>query len=96
MSTTANGSLNVKQAVSSCANYLRELLPQVESVRVEEVELSPDDASWFITLGYLLPRDEDPTIVPAITPRKRNYRIFEVNREQGVVRSMKIREPLYA
>lgn len=74
--------LNAKEASEKSAEYLNDLrgIPNYD-IQLEEVELSPDEKYWLVTLsfpsGYL--------------GNVRNYRIFKVNAETGEVLSMKIR-----
>ena len=47
--------LDVKTAVAKSQSSFTDLFP-VEDVRLEEVELSPDEHVWRITLSGLVPR----------------------------------------
>jgi hypothetical protein len=101
MSDEAPTLLTLPQAAKAAANYLLQIYPGAQQVRVEEVELSDDDFYWMITLGFLLP-DPDGNhsvlapLVPATFGLKRIYRIFKIDRRSGEIRSMKIRELMCA
>ncbi|MBP0019555.1 MAG: hypothetical protein J7647_18635 [Cyanobacteria bacterium SBLK] len=94
-----NTVLNVQTAVQIAINYFKtiqnDLGDNIQDIRLEEVEISDDDKSWFITLGY-----DDPKQIPynPILPDanyrqyERTYKIFEIAAETGKVKSMKIRK----
>jgi hypothetical protein len=89
--------IDVKQAVKAAIKFAEETLGPEEAAgaRLEEIELSSDDAFWLITLG--LPRraalEEGRTTweLLASAPAKRDYKVFKVNKKTGKVVSMKIR-----
>jgi len=78
--------VEAKEAAANAEKFLHALYEgkQISSVRVEEVELSSDQAHWLITLSF------DPR-VNSIGLDPRTLRVFRVRREDGVVESMKMR-----
>lgn len=94
--------IGVKDAVSSAYQYLQSVQnligDQLEDLRLEEVELSEDQQSWLITLGYDIPVKNRSQIEELLSPQnlsrkifKREYKLFRVNSETGEVEAMKIR-----
>jgi len=79
--------ISVEQAVQSAVSFFKVLQKNGGSsdLRVEEVELSQDGKSWLITLGFT-------TFGASFAdgPR-REYKLFQVNADNGHVDSMKIR-----
>ena len=82
----------VKQAVKAAVEFLRDVQEgsTPEDVSVEEVELSDQDATWRITLGYSPPGSS----INKLTGKEvyRQFKIFQVDAQTGEVISMKIRE----
>lgn len=93
--TTANIAklVDVKTAVRAAVKYFQDLQevfaigsPPYRDLRLEEVELSEDEATWLVTLSFGVPED-------AIGMKlHREYKIFVVDAKSAAVRSMKIRE----
>ena len=74
--------IDVKAAVRLATEYLRQLYPgPIEGVRLEEVELSNDEAFWYVTLSFL----GDPPMPD------REYKQFKMAAADGAIRYMKIR-----
>lgn len=90
--------IDVKTAVTAANNYLqdvKELMKvQLESLRLEEVELSEDQREWLITLGFDVPiRTNSLANLVAGTNSvyQREYKLFKIDSETGEVKSMKMR-----
>ncbi len=95
--------INVRDATNAAISFLGEVTDkmgrELSNIRLEEVELSEDEKTWFITLGYdrLISREQSPFEPPSLsnfktsTPLKREYKIFQINSQDGAVKSMKIR-----
>ena len=81
--------IDVKQAVGAAVQYAKDLLGAEQNPTLEEVELSPDDRYWLITLGFE-PRFS-PLVALSGTRPLREYKLFRVDAESGQVVSMKIR-----
>lgn len=90
--------LTVHDAVKSASFHLESLLGPVKDVRLEEVELSDDGRWWFVTLGYYRP---DARPVPSTAMNDllgtagtvpREYKVFTVDADNGVVKAMKMRK----
>lgn len=91
--------LNVKEATQAAEKWVRDLFPKSElrHLRLEEVELSENERSWYITLGWAEAAVREPLSVSAVLDREvrvlpRVYKTLVVDAETGVVKSMKIRE----
>lgn len=96
--------IDVKQAVLNASTALGEFYSGqvLTGVQLEEVELSDDEKSWFITIGFYL-EEPRPPMSPVSGPAsalqqmflrpeyKRQFKIFKVDTETGRVVSMKIR-----
>lgn len=89
--------IDVKTAVSAALNYLNflqdNISKEIQTIRLEEVELSEDKNYWLITLGYDVPvKNQFSSLISPLTPvYKREYKLFKVNSETSEVESMKIR-----
>lgn len=86
--------VEVKAAVRCAFAYLRELLDGegIADIMLEEVELSEDEKEWYVTLGFH-PRWTDVGPFDAITgKRTRIYKTFTVDRQDGKVTAMRIRQ----
>jgi len=91
--------LDVRQAVAIAASYLTDLLAgePIADVRLEEVELSEDEAVWNVTLSLLRePRlssgNAASPMLQVIAPKlERLYKIVVIDANSGAVKSMKIR-----
>lgn len=91
------GLIGVHKAVEIAAAFALEAYEsKIGSIRLEEVELSEAGGHWRVTLSWV--HDEDlPTGVfeaAAMGSRRgrRTFKVFEIDRAGGEVRSMKIRE----
>ncbi len=98
--------IDARKAVESAVEYLNSVRDLVDSklqdIRLEEIELSEDQVSWVVTLGYTVPA-QPSTMDRILNPPsssllrndpvyvKRDYKTFQVNSETGKVQSMKIR-----
>ena len=93
---------DLKAAVKSAYQYIKDIQDvmgsSLEALRLEEVELSEDEKTWLITLGYDVPVKNksafDAMMGPINTNRgfEREYKLFAVNASTGKVESMKIRQ----
>ena len=91
--TSAAKHLAVYDAANAAAAHLKSLSShglmgeEIADIRLEEVELTEDEARWLITLGFTRPADNQfiPTMV------QREYKRFEIDAVTGEVKAMKIR-----
>lgn len=96
--------VDVKAAAKVSSEYLLSIQDMLESpiqeLTLEEVEISDDQNHWLITLGYSVKISEKKSNLFAVTSLQeslqpqlqRKYKIFKINRENGDVESMKIRQ----
>ncbi len=90
--------LTVKDAVQAAEDWVRDLYPKssLKHLRLEEVQLSDDEKTWHITLGWAEAAGRSNGLAAAlnreVTAPPRVYKTLEVDAEGGGVRSMKIRE----
>ena len=84
--------IEVKQAAAIASNYMSEVLGATD-LALEEVECSEDDRFWDITLSGLVPSASRAIASPSLAAflGHRTYKIFRVDAERGIVKSMKIR-----
>ena len=81
----------IKEAFRAATEFAQELYgAERVAVTLEEVELSPDEHDWLITLGFAN-RALNPLAELGGPHIRRDYKIFHVDGETGQVRSMKIR-----
>lgn len=74
--------IDVKVAVNNAVTFLKHLpATSVVDERLEEVELTPNESLWLVTLSY---KDSPLSL-------QRNYKTFKIDAETGEVQSMKIR-----
>ncbi len=93
--------LDSKSAVASARTYIQSIQEDLDNplsnLRLEEVELSEDEKHWLITLGYDNPnKPKDLSSMQLVAPQlarlAREYKIFQVGADDGLVKSMKIRQ----
>lgn len=94
--------IDVKTAVKSAYSYaqsLQELMgSDWEDIRLEEIELSEDQKTWFVTLGYDIQVKRKSVLDEMVDPLhatlrfQREYKLFAVNATTGEIESMKIRQ----
>jgi len=80
-----------KEAAQKAIEYLVNFYRDTKNLLLEEVDVSEDNKFWLITLSF------DSTIPQsaldiAIGKKSRDYKIFEIDKMTGEVKSMKIRE----
>ena len=82
--------VSIKQAVANAVTFAQDVLGAnlLHSIRLEEVE--SNDQAWFITLSMNMPDEMMPALAAIGGPRV--YKIFTVDKENGEVTAMKIRE----
>ncbi|WP_027882179.1 hypothetical protein [Meiothermus rufus] len=85
--------IDAKEAVKIATEYIQTLFAerQIPELRLEEVELSPDNQFWEVTLSFVV---REPTAYLSLgeAARTREYKVFRINAETGQVQSMKIRK----
>jgi hypothetical protein len=69
----------------------------ISDIRLEEVELSEDSLTWYITLSFLRKAKETgQPVADALTglqfQKNRDFKVFAVRADDGAVTSMKIRQ----
>ncbi|HEX8682800.1 MAG TPA: hypothetical protein VF707_10835 [Ardenticatenaceae bacterium] len=84
-------SIGIKEATAAAIAFLRDASTNVEirNVLLEEVDSSDDDVHWLITLGFDVPIEGAVFVLAPQT--RRQYKVFEVRKADGRVKSMKIR-----
>ena len=91
--------VDAKQAVKMAMEYLNEIYDTKEfkDVMLDEVELSEDNRYWNVTIGFArrqVSTSEGPmaSLVGKTEQYKRESKIFTIDAESGIVRSMKIKK----
>ncbi len=83
--------IGIKEAVKIATDHMAELYSenQFAGVSLEEVELSPDEKSWLVTLSFS--DSHAKSAIEAMTGQelKPRHKIFTIEAESGSVRSMK-------
>ena len=72
-----------KEAAAKAEAYLRDLFPAAFAIRLEEVDATDD--RWQITLSFI------PAEGSTSPTAGRQYKLFDITKDSGEVRSMKIR-----
>ncbi len=83
--------IDVKKAVVSAASFVQDLYSEpLNDLLLEEVELSPDEQFWLITISFTR---ADINVFQAIGgSATRVYKLVKVDADTGVAVSMKIRQ----
>ena len=91
--------VDAKQAVKMAMEYLKEMYDTKEfkDIMLEEVELSEDNQYWNVIIGFArrqVSTSEGPmaSLVGKTEQYKREFKIFTIDAESGIVRSMKIKK----
>lgn len=92
--------INVRPAVNAASNYLlsiKDIMGNLQNMRLEEVELSEDRKYWLITLGFDIPiKNKNPLGIAGLLQEgnflTRKYKLFKVKSETNEVEAMKIRK----
>ncbi|XOB46489.1 MAG: hypothetical protein ACKKMV_03495 [Candidatus Nealsonbacteria bacterium] len=79
--------ISAKEAANIAVKYFREITGISEGISLEEVELSKDQTSWNITIGY-----KDPRASPYDLQTQTVYKSFMIDSRSRKVLSMKIRK----
>ncbi|QLE55465.1 hypothetical protein [Nostoc sp. TCL26-01] len=92
-----NDRIDVKTAVKAAYEYIISIQDMLgnslNDLRLEEVELSPDQQFWLITLGFDVSEKSQPSpLFNSSVTTKRVYKLFKVDSFTGKVEAMKIRE----
>ena len=86
--------IDVKQAVSRAVTEANNLYAgqRLQDIQLEEVEITEDGKFWLITLGfYIVAEGTLPEQYITALGRKREYKVFKIERETGNLISMKMR-----
>jgi hypothetical protein len=91
--------IDAKQAVNKAMDYLNDMFNTTDfrDVLLEEVELSDDDRIWSVTVGFMRRQAstaEGPmaSLVGSTEQFKRELKVFAIDAESGIVRSMKTKK----
>ncbi len=87
--------ITLRDAAMKAMNFYKEIDPDAEDARVEEVEKDDETDDWHITLSFQSNENSANLIMPNSAStgvmNGRKYKIFSVDSTSGEVRSMKIR-----
>lgn len=91
--------MDAKDAVKSAKRYVSEMLAEegIVNLGLEEIERDDAEQTWNITLGFSRPwntANGPLSTLSGETPARRAYRVIRVRESDGMVLSMKRREPL--
>ena len=86
-------------AVESAKAYLTQVVGNTaQGIRVEEIEVDDNGRYWLVTLSFVYAPPGAAGQLSVMIGReppdtaKREYKIFEIGRDNGTVASMKIRK----
>jgi hypothetical protein len=85
-----------QRAIEVAGRALKEMVPDAEQPRLEEITLSDDDNRWLVTFSFFsasAAEHYDPLAeLLKVTPAKRRQvRMFEIDANSGLFRGMKLR-----
>ena len=91
--------MDVKEAVGKAMDYLKDMyqIDQFKDVLLEEVDLSEDNEFWNVTIGFTRRQESTSggpmaTLIGQSTEFKREFKIFQIDAENGALRSMRSRK----
>ncbi len=87
--------IDFKAAVKAALAFLAEAFPneEVRGVRLEEIDLSPDEKFWYVTVSYLREASSPSELARAVSGFDvREYKVIAIRADDGRVQSMKIRQ----
>ena len=93
MTDTQTHSVPVKTAVSNAIEFVRELYKgeEIKDILLEEVEFSESSNQWLITIGFIINKIKENSILP-YKEIDHKYKIVHIDAQSGKPISMKIRE----
>ena len=85
--------VNVNEAIESAETFAKKVIDNpLTNIAVEEVELSEDEKTWLITLGWDEPmKGVTSSALKSVIGPERIYKVFYVDIETGNVNKMKLR-----
>ena len=91
--------VDVKEAVGKTMDYLKDMyqIDQFKDVLLEEVDLSEDNKFWNVTIGFTRPQESTSggpmaTLIGQSAEFKRKFKVFQIDSENGALRSMRTRK----
>ncbi len=89
-----NEAETAKLAASAAFNFLQKLVPEasLEQAVLEEIESSPDDKHWLVTLSFEEPREHNRHLPEFLRVPRQKFKVFKVSKATGRVLSMRMRE----
>ncbi|WP_164851281.1 hypothetical protein [Larkinella soli] len=84
--------IGVKDAAHQAYNYLKELLPGIQDILLEEVEMDEERKHWLVTLSFFIKPERPTSPILNLTGFEKQYKTFKIDADNGEVLSMKIRE----
>lgn len=90
--------VDAKQAIDLAHQHLKDLFPDAEAVRLEELETANPGSLWRVTLSYLMKGDEPLSgtsrMAAILAPEnmRREFKVFEIHPQDGALLAMRIRK----
>ncbi len=87
--------IDFKTAVHAALAFLAQAYPNanLRDFWLEEIELSPDEQFWYVTVSFARPDASTLGAVKALTGHTdRDYKVIAVRSDDSRVQSMKIRQ----
>ncbi|MFA7325947.1 MAG: hypothetical protein WC121_04730 [Candidatus Kapaibacterium sp.] len=81
--------MDAKDAIKLAIDYIKEFYPIVTNPLLEEVEDDDSNNSWLITLSFNLEKSD---VYQFLDIPNRTYKTVEIEKSNGNVKSMKIRQ----
>jgi len=83
--------IDLKTASKIAIEFVQSIYPDNTDLQVEEIETTEDGKYWLITIGMYDLTGIKGTLA-ALAPKPRKYKAVQINKEDGLVQSMKIRK----
>ena len=97
--------IDAKQAAIAAIAYFQDVMgsEKITDILLEEIELTEDERLWLVTLSGLIPKAKEElevdnlsaiaAIMRPLSRWRRVYRMFKLDAANGLVKSMKMRQP---
>lgn len=86
---------SAQAAAKKAVEILVELIPEARYAALEGIELSEDEASWHVVVGYVLGSDLPTTALAGLAASPRSLRTYKTLILDGATLELKRMEPYH-